>query len=213
MGPGFLVIVRLPSTDGLDRVVEAVLKAGGRALEITLNTPGALDWLVSVRTRWDGVVLGAGTVLSAPSADDALSAGARFLVSPNLSRPVVERAHASGALAIPGAFTPDEVVSAMEAGADLVKLFPARLGGPRYVAELRAPLDDVALLPTGGIDESNVSEFIRAGAAAVAVGAAVVNGQTVGSRSFAEITRRIVRIRELIADAREHPVPVAATYE
>lgn len=212
-GPGFVLIVRLPSTDGLDHVADALVTAGGAALEVALNTPGALEWLARSRDRWNGLVLGAGTVLSARVAQQALDAGARFLVAPNLCRPVVEAAHDRGALAIPGAFTPHEIVAAADAGADLVKLFPAGVGGPRYVADILAPLDDVALLPTGGIDESNVSEFIRAGAAAVGIGANVVNSQSVGERSFDDIATRLTRIRQLIAAARgpETSAP-ASTY-
>ncbi len=210
---GLVVIARLPSADGLDRVAEAAIRGGASALEVTMNTPGALTWLRGAGASFDDrLLLGAGTVLDTEQAAAAFEAGARFYVAPTLDLDVLAAAKRAGVLAIPGALTPNEILAAWRAGADLVKVFPAGVGGPRYLADVLAPLDKIPLFPTGGIDESNAADFISAGAAAVAIGASVVNPGAVAQGRFDEMADRIRRVVEIVAEARTSRAPVPSGY-
>jgi 2-dehydro-3-deoxyphosphogluconate aldolase/(4S)-4-hydroxy-2-oxoglutarate aldolase len=152
-----------------DAEVARLAVAGVRVVEITLDSDDALGAIERARARGDVTVL-AGTVREPAQVDAAVSAGAEGIVAPSLSLAVLERAAALGAPSIPGALTPTEVETAWRAGAALVKLFPARLGGPRYVQDLLAPLADVPLVATGGVDATNARAFLDAGAVAVGVG-------------------------------------------
>jgi 2-dehydro-3-deoxyphosphogluconate aldolase/(4S)-4-hydroxy-2-oxoglutarate aldolase len=143
-----------------------------------------------------------GTVLDTNQAAQALDAGAQFLVAPGFDAEVVAAAKRAGALAMPGAFTPTEIVTAWRAGADIVKLFPARVGGPKYLADVIAPLDQIPILPTGGVDENNAADFIKAGAAAVAVGSSIVNARAISEGRFDEMAERLGQMVRSIAEAR-----------
>jgi 2-dehydro-3-deoxyphosphogluconate aldolase/(4S)-4-hydroxy-2-oxoglutarate aldolase len=163
------VLRRVPD---VDRRVEELVAVGVGVVELTLDAPDALAAIERVRSRGDVTVL-AGTVRRADQVDAAVAAGAEAIVSPGLSHAVVLRARELGVPAIPGALTPTEIEAAWAAGAALVKLFPAGLGGPRYVRDVLAPLADVPLLVTGGIDASNARAFLDAGAVAVGAGSAL----------------------------------------
>jgi 2-dehydro-3-deoxyphosphogluconate aldolase/(4S)-4-hydroxy-2-oxoglutarate aldolase len=156
----------------VDLRVAALAEAGVGVVEITLDDPDAAAAIERARSRGDVTVL-AGTVRRAEQVDLAAAAGAEAVVSPGFVREVVERAAALGVPAVPGALTPTEVETAWIAGAALVKLFPGRLGGPAYVRELLAPLADVPLLVTGGIDSTNARAYLDAGAVAVGAGSAL----------------------------------------
>lgn len=166
-----LVAILRKVTD-LDARVDALVRAGVGVIEITLDAPDALAGIERTRRRGDVSVL-AGTVRTAADVDAAVVAGAEAVVGPVCSDAVLARAAALGVPAIPGALTPTEVERALNAGAALVKLFPAGLGGPRYVRDLLAPLGDVPLLATGGVDAGNALAFLEAGAVAVGVGSAL----------------------------------------
>ncbi len=163
------VLRRVPN---VDERVAALVRAGVGVIEITLDDPDALAAIGRARARDDVTVL-AGTVRLAEQVDAAVAAGAEGVVGPACSAAVLERAAELGVPAIPGALTPTEVEAAWAAGAALVKLFPGGLGGPRYVKDLLAPLTDVQLLVTGGVDATNARAFIDAGAVAVGVGSAL----------------------------------------
>jgi 2-dehydro-3-deoxyphosphogluconate aldolase / (4S)-4-hydroxy-2-oxoglutarate aldolase len=209
---GVVVIIRLRSADGFDEIAQAAIRGGAGALEVTMNTPGGLKWLRRARDRFgEKLLLGVGTVLDAAQAAEALDAGAQFLVAPGFDGDVVAAAKRAGALAMPGAFTPTEIVTAWRAGADIVKLFPARVGGPKYLADVIAPLDQIPLLPTGGVDEKNAAEFIRAGAVAVAVGSSIVNARAVAERRFDEMAERLRQLVRSIAEARGERALLAST--
>lgn len=186
-----IAIVRLRHPAPLLDLAAALIEGGITALEFTLNTPGALDAIERCRTRYGGdAVIGAGTVLNGSEARRSLDAGAQFLVSPGFDREVLEAARAGGALSMPGAMTPTEIVTAWRAGADVVKVFPARSLGPRYISDLLGPLADVPLMPTGGVDEKNAGEYLRAGAVAVAVGGNLVDAATISRSDWATLTAR-----------------------
>lgn len=155
------------------RIGAQVIEGGVDVVEVPLGVPGALDAITSLSTSFPSALVGAGTVMSAADARAALDAGARFLLSPVLRPEVVDVAHAAGAAAVPGAFTPTEIDACMRAGADLVKLFPADRLTPADLRVLLAALPDARLLPTGGITAGNAAEWLAAGAVAVGVGGAL----------------------------------------
>jgi len=192
-----LAIVRLRATAPLVDVAQALRDGGIRVIEFTLTTPGVLPAIERCRVHFGAdVAIGAGTVLDAEGAARCLDVGAQFLVSPGLDQVVIDRAHAAGALAFPGALTPTEIVAAWRGGADVVKVFPARALGPRYIADVRAPLPAVPLMPTGGVDDTNAAAYLRAGAVAVAVGGNLVDPAAIDRRDWASLTRRA---RDLVA--------------
>jgi 2-dehydro-3-deoxyphosphogluconate aldolase/(4S)-4-hydroxy-2-oxoglutarate aldolase len=165
-------VVAILRCDEPATVGTAVIEGGVDVVEVPMNVPGALDAISSL-SALPGALVGAGTVMTAADARAALDAGARFLLSPVLRAEVVETAHAAGAAAVPGAFTPTEIDACMRAGADLVKLFPADRLTPADLRVLLAALPDARLLPTGGITAANAAEWLAAGAVAVGVGGAL----------------------------------------
>lgn len=196
---GLIAIVRgnYP-LDRLRAIAERLAEGGVRAMEVTLNSPGALDAIGALRSAWgDALLVGAGTVRTAADVDAAVSAGATFLVSPNLDLASVERSRAAGVLHLPGVFTASEAQAAHVAGCRLVKLFPADALGPAYLSALRAPLDDVGFVPTGGVDTHNIRAYVRAGAVAFGVGSTLVRA---GDTDEAALTSRA---RALVAALRE----------
>ncbi len=200
---GVIAIVRLQDGDRLLETAEAVYAGGIRAIEFTLNTPGALEAIETCRDAMGDAIIGAGTVLSAQDAEAALDAGAEIIVSPDTKAEVIEATHRRGAVAIPGAYTPTEIARAMDLGADLIKLFPAKGLGPDYVREILAPLENARLVPTGGVTVDNVRAYIEAGAAALAVGGGIVNNALVASGDFDAITHNARAYREAVQHARD----------
>jgi 2-dehydro-3-deoxyphosphogluconate aldolase/(4S)-4-hydroxy-2-oxoglutarate aldolase len=181
---------------------EALLKGGISVIEVTLNTPGALEMLRAMRDAvGDRAVLGAGTVLDIAAADEALDAGAAFIVSPHTDIELVHEMAGRGVPCIPGAFTATEVFSAWRAGASVVKLFPAGPVGASYLKDLRGPLSDIPLLPTGGVTLDNAATYIAAGAWGLGLGSALVAPDLVAGRRFDELTRRAAAFAAIAAGA------------
>ena len=186
---GVIAIVRASSSDGLVEAAEAIVMGGIVAVEFTLTTPDAVRLIGEARERLgERALIGAGTVLSEQDAEAVLEAGAQFVVTPALHQGVVETAHGAGVPVVPGAFTPTEMLTAWEWGADLVKLFPASTGGPEYLKAIHAPLPHVRLVPTGGVSAANASDYIRAGAVAVAVGGNLVDSAAIAAQEFWRLT-------------------------
>jgi 2-dehydro-3-deoxyphosphogluconate aldolase / (4S)-4-hydroxy-2-oxoglutarate aldolase len=186
-----VAIIRLRAGTALLEVAAALVGGGITTLEFTLTTPGAIEAIKRCRAHFgEAVVVGAGTVLDAEDARRCLAVGAQFLVSPGFDPEVIAAAHAAGALAMPGAMTPTEILAAWRAGADVVKVFPARSLGPRYIADVLAPLPDVLLMPTGGVDATNAADYLRAGAVGVAVGGNLVDPAAVARADWATLTAR-----------------------
>lgn len=186
---GVIAIVRFDRSEELVEVARAIRAGGVRAIEFTMTTPNALDIIAqAVGEFGDEVLLGAGTVLDAETARAAILAGAEFIVAPTLNPRVIEVAHRYSKTVIPGAFTPTEILTAWECGADFVKVFPAEFGGPAYIKAVRAPLPQVRLIPVGGVSLETVGDFIRAGCAAVAVGSHLVKKSAIAARNFNELT-------------------------
>jgi 2-dehydro-3-deoxyphosphogluconate aldolase/(4S)-4-hydroxy-2-oxoglutarate aldolase len=200
---GVVAIVRLDRGDDLDRVADALVAGGVTALEFTLTTPGALAALDAAAARHrDALLLGAGTVLDAETARAAILAGADFIVAPTTDLATIALCRRYGKASLPGCFTPTEMLRAHEAGADLVKLFPATTVGPRYIRDVLAPLPMLRIVPTGGIDPDNAAEFLRAGAVAVAMGSSLVDPRTVREGRFDVITERARRAIAAVRAAR-----------
>ena len=172
---GALLIARLDSADEAYRVAEAAIDGGIRAVEVPLTVPGALGVIERLADKYgdQGIVVGAGTVLDAEAAYASVSAGARLLVSPQLNPNMIAAANRYQAVTASGAFTPTEVLNTLEAGADIVKLFPAELGGPAYVETILAPLPQAPIMPSGGVTPENVGAWFAAGVTAVGVGSFV----------------------------------------
>ena len=197
---GIVAVIRAASGGLLREVCEALLAGGVDCMEITFTVPKAHRVLEAVADRiGDKVLLGAGTVLDPETARTAILAGARFIVAPTVNIDTIRVCKRYTALALPGAFTPTEILSAWEAGADIVKVFPSDFVGPGYLKAVRAPLPQVRMLPTGGVNLKTAAEFLKAGACALGIGSSLVSAEAIERRDFSSIQRlageyvRIVR--------------------
>jgi 2-dehydro-3-deoxyphosphogluconate aldolase/(4S)-4-hydroxy-2-oxoglutarate aldolase len=200
---GMVMIIRGVPADWAVPIGEALLAAEVDVLEITLNTPHALDMIAKLRaTLGEQMVIGAGTVLSVDEAEDALSAGAEFFVSPHLDTEIVAFANDRDCMVVPGAFTPTEVFTALRAGASVVKIFPANIVGPQFFKDLQGPYGQIPLLPTGGITVANAASYIRSGALALGVGAGLLDWQNLDAR-FERVTAAARAMRAAIKQARQ----------
>lgn len=205
---GIVAVIRANSGELLADVAEALLAGGVSVMEITFTVPAATSVLERVARRvGDRVLLGAGTVLDPETARAALLAGARFIVAPNTNPGVIELCRRYSALVMPGAMTPTEVVAAWQAGADIVKIFPSEVTGPKYLKALHGPLPHVRLMPTGGVDLQTAAEFLRCGACALGIGGALVEKKAVETGNLERIeslARQFVQIvshtRQALAD-------------
>lgn len=173
---GVIAVIRMDNTDKLQQVIAAISDGGVKALEITMTTPGAINVIQTVsRQISSDFMLGVGTVLDPETARAAILAGAQFVVGPTLNIDVIKMAHRYDRAVFPGAFTPTEILTAWENGADIVKVFPATALGPKFFKDVHGPLPQVKMTPTGGVNLSNAAEFIRSGAACLGVGTAMLD--------------------------------------
>jgi len=201
---GVVAIVRMDDASGLGQVARAIKEGGVDIIEFTMTTPGALDIIAKCSAEFgDSVLLGAGTVLDTETARAAILAGARFLVSPTLNTDVIDMAHRYDVATLPGVFTPTEMLTAWEAGADLLKVFPATALGPQYFKDVLAPLPYLRMVPTGGVSLENTADFIKAGAVAVAVGSNLVSRKAVKEGRWADLTATARNFIEAVQGARK----------
>lgn len=202
---GVVAVIRCPSSERLIQVVTALRDGGMRAIEITLTTPGAIQLIHDLAARFDrrDVLLGAGTVLDVAQADEAIDAGAQYVVSPVVDPEVIRHCNHRQSVVIPGAFTPTEILTAWRAGADIVKLFPANIAGPAYLKDLAGPLPDVRVMPTGGIDANTAPQYFAAGAFAVGVGGAVIGGNLIRDGRLDDIRANAERFVAIVNQARQ----------
>lgn len=200
---GVVAVVRVGSAREALEVCRAIAKGGIKPVEVTMTVPNAIDVIKEFKSIVsDEVLVGAGTVLDPETARAAILAGAEYLVMPTLNLKVIELCHRYGKVVIPGAFTPTEILTAWEAGADIVKVFPAGVAGPQYLKDIKGPLPQVRLLPTGGVTLENTPDFIKAGAVAVAVGTALVDKKLVAEKKFDLITEKAKQFVEAVKKAR-----------
>ena len=202
---GVVPIVRVPSAESAVRAVEAIYQGGVGCAEITMTVPGAIGALERVADRLgDKILLGAGTVLDPETARACILAGAQFLVTPALRLTTIEMAKRYAKVVFPGALSPTEVLSAWEAGADAVKIFPCgNVGGPRYIKALKGPFPQIEMVPTGGVNLETSADFVKAGACAIAVGSELVDGATVREGHFDVIEERARQYLACVAQARQ----------
>ncbi len=203
---GIIPVIRAESGEFAMRAVDAIKSGGISILEITMTVPGAIRVIEDLVKRFDdSVIVGAGTVLDAKTAEDCIRAGAKFVVSPALNLETVAACRSRNITVMPGALTPTEVVTAWAAGADFVKIFPAgAVGGPGYLKSLKAPLPQVRMVPTGGVSLKNAAEFIKAGAAALGVGADLVDIGLIRKNQDSVITERARLFLEAVNEARKN---------
>lgn len=202
---GIIPIVRAETPEAALKAAGAIYRGGIRAVEITMTVPGALRVLEKVADEFgDRVTLGAGTVLDPETARASMLAGAEFFVTPSLKLATIEMCHRYSKPIMPGALTPTEVVTAWEAGADLVKIFPCgNVGGPKYIRALKAPLPHIEMVPTGGVNLETAADFLRAGACAVAVGSEMVNAKALAEGRLDVIEQTAQQFLKIVSDVRK----------
>lgn len=185
---GVVAIIRMHDAASVPAVVRALTAGGVRALEITMTVPGAVDAIRSVSaTLADDVLIGAGTVCDAATAAEVIDAGAQFVVAPVFDPDTIRACHERDVPIMPGCFTPTEMLNAWRLGADIIKVFPATRLGPGFLKDVRAPLPQLKLMPTGGVTPENAGEWIAAGAVAVAIGSALVDAKAAAANDFGRI--------------------------
>jgi 2-dehydro-3-deoxyphosphogluconate aldolase / (4S)-4-hydroxy-2-oxoglutarate aldolase len=200
---GVVAVIRANSKDQLIGITEALLAGGVPAIEVTMSTPKAIAGIEMLADRFgDSAVIGVGTVIDAATARDAIGAGAQYVVSPMFDEEIVATARRYGKIVIPGAFTPTEILRAWSAGADVVKVFPSTGLGPQYFKDILAPLPQLRLTPTGGVDLKNVGDWIKAGAVFVGAGSSLVSKDALGKNDWASITANAKAFVEAIRAAR-----------
>ena len=200
---GIVAIVRGTGIESLLKIAEALSEGGVRVIEVTLNTPGAIEMIAQLEKEFgDEMLIGAGTVLDPETARSVILAGAKFVLGPTLNLDVSKLCKRYNTVYVPGVLTPTEIIKAWEAGAQLVKIFPAGALGSRYIKELRGPLPQVEMMPVGGVTVDNTAEFIKAGATALGIGGELVDRNAVEEGRFELLTEKARRFIEAVQDGR-----------
>jgi len=186
---GAVAVIRMSDAQKLLKVAGALLKGGVSSLEITMTTPNALKVIEEASRVFPGeVLIGVGSVLDSETARLAINAGAKYVVSPIFNPQIIHTAHRYGLPAMPGCFTPTEILTAHEQGADIVKVFPADIVGMPFFKAIKAPMPHLNLMPTGGVSLTNAGDWINAGACAVGVGSALLDKRAIAEGDFAKLT-------------------------
>lgn len=200
---GAVAIIRVEDPSTLQHVIEALLKGGLSAIEVTMTVPRALDIIEeTARTMGDEVILGVGSVLDPETARMAINAGARYVVCPIFKRSIVEMAHRYNLPVMPGCFTPTEILEAHEAGADVVKVFPADVLGMPFFKAIKAPMPHLQLMPTGGVSLTNAGDWLKAGACAVGIGSALLDKKAIAEGNYRKITENAQILVDSISEAK-----------
>jgi 2-dehydro-3-deoxyphosphogluconate aldolase/(4S)-4-hydroxy-2-oxoglutarate aldolase len=200
---GVVAIMRATSSEQLIAAADAIKAGGVRVIEVTMTTPGALNVIDQATSKYgDEVLFGAGSVLDAETARAAILSGAGFIVAPTLDLGTIALCNRYSIPVMPGCYTPSEMLTAWQAGADMVKLFPASVGGPALVKAIRAPLPQLEIVPVGGVNLDTAADFIRNGAAALGVGSSLVNQKLLDAGDMDELTRRATAFVEQVQIAR-----------
>jgi 2-dehydro-3-deoxyphosphogluconate aldolase / (4S)-4-hydroxy-2-oxoglutarate aldolase len=201
---GVVAVIRANSKDQLVGLTEALLAGGVGAIEVTMSTPQAIAGIEMLADRFgDSAVIGVGTVIDPATARDAISAGAQFVVSPVFDESIVACVRRYGKIMIPGAFTPTEILKAWTCGADVVKVFPSTAVGPGYFKDILAPLPQLRLTPTGGVDLKNVADWIKAGAVFVGAGSSLVSKEALSKNDWSSVTTNAKAFVDAIRAARQ----------
>jgi 2-dehydro-3-deoxyphosphogluconate aldolase / (4S)-4-hydroxy-2-oxoglutarate aldolase len=212
LSSGIVAVVRKIEVNKVMNVIEALVEGGVKGIEVTMDSQNALEVIKEAKSRFgDQAVFGAGTVLDGEAAVQAIHSGAEFIFSPTLKRETIEAANRYGKVAIPGVFTPTEILQAYEWGADIVKVFPASVVGSQFFKDVKGPLGHILMMPTGGINLDNIAGFIEAGAAAAGVGGSLLKKEYIGNEDWASIRKLASQFVEAVENARKlelsfHPV-------
>jgi 2-dehydro-3-deoxyphosphogluconate aldolase / (4S)-4-hydroxy-2-oxoglutarate aldolase len=194
-----VAVLRIKEADKLKKVIDAIYKGGITALEITMTVPNAIQLIEKMSKELDkNIVLGVGSVLNKSIAEDAIKAGAKYVVSPVLKKEIIETAHKFNVPAMPGCFTPTEIQTAYEYGADIIKVFPADVVGMAFFKAVLAPLPHLKLMPTGGVNLTNAGDWLKAGACAVGVGSALLDKKAIKDENYSVLTQNAKIIMENI---------------
>ena len=184
-----VAIIRLADSTKLIRVCEAIFEGGVKSIEITMTVPNAISVIKeSVKKLGDHMLIGVGSVLNAETAKEAIDAGANYVVSPIFKKEIIEVAHKNDVPALPGCFTPSEIQTAFETGADIIKIFPADVLGMAFFKSILAPMPHLKLMPTGGVTLTNVGDWIKAGACAVGIGTALLDKNAIAQENYKLLT-------------------------
>lgn len=203
MESGLVAVIRRPKKEQVHFIAEALINGGVGALEITIDTPGAFDMIEELKASYsERILVGAGTVLDAETAKKAIDAGADFIFSPTFDKATIEMTNRYGKISIPGVMTPTEMVQAYQAGADILKVFPADALGIDYIKNVQGPLAHIPMMPTGGVSIENVGAFIMNGAVAVGVGGTLVDRQAIEDENYEKLTRKAKEFSQAIQRAR-----------
>lgn len=201
---GIIGIIRTDSSKELIHAAEAIKAGGVDVIEVTMTTPGALDVIRETAEKYgDEVLIGAGSVLDAETARMAMLSGAEFIVGPATNIEMIRICNRYGKVVVPGAFTPTEALYAWEQGADYVKIFPSGAIGPKLIKAIKAPLPQIPLMPTGGVNVDNAGDFIKAGAAALGVGSALADKKAIATKNFEVLTENARKLVAAVEKARE----------
>lgn len=200
---GVFAVIRMPDQEKLLRTVEAISKGGVKNIEITMTVPKAAEAIAKMRKHFDkDIIIGAGTVATTENADEVITAGAQFVVSPMLNLDVVAKCKHENIPIAPGCYTPTEIYTGWNAGADIVKVFPATSLGPSYFKDVLAPFPFLKLMPTGGVSIENVGEWVKAGAVAVALGSNLLDKTAIADGKFEILTEKAKRLTDNFNEAR-----------
>lgn len=200
---GVVAVIRNIPKEKVSKVAESLIAGGVNALEVTLDGEDAFQVIERLGSEFkDQAIIGAGTVLDGVSAELALRSGAEFIVSPVLKEDVIQTTLRHGKISIPGAITPTEMLTAIELGAHIVKVFPASVGGPDFIKNVRGPLPQIPIIPTGGINLENAADFIKAGAVAIGAGGNLVDHQVIAEENYAQLTDMAQKYVEIVKKAR-----------
>ncbi len=200
---GVVGVIRTKSSQKLLRVAEAIREGGVKCIEVAMTTPNALEVIKEVAGNVEDVLIGAGTVLDAETARAAILAGAEYLVSPTTDLDMIKMCKRYDKVVAPGAFTPTEIMTAWQGGADIVKVFPAARLGPKFLSDVKAPLPQVKLMPTGGVSQENAAEFIRKGADVICVGSALIDKKAIAEGNFKVLTEKAKTLIQAVKKGRE----------
>ncbi|MDB5325361.1 MAG: 2-dehydro-3-deoxyphosphogluconate aldolase [Phycisphaerales bacterium] len=200
---GVVAVIRAPSIDILPELTEALVAGGVVSIEVTMSTPKAIAGIEMLADKLgDKAVIGVGTVIDAGTAADAIRAGAQFVVCPITDKAIIDTVIRQGKVMIPGAYTPTEIINAWTLGGDIIKVFPSTALGPQYFKDILAPLPQLKLTPTGGVDAKNVGEWIKAGAVCVGAGSALVTKDAMVNKDWAGITAKAKAFTDAVKAAR-----------
>ena len=201
---GVVAVIRTENPGDLVAVARALARGGVRFVEITMTVPGALEIIrdAVAQLKDERVFIGTGTVLDATTARAAILAGASFVVGPGFDAETVKLCNTYGVVVMPGAYTPHEILCAWKGGADVVKVFPADLGGPDYIKTVKEPLPQIELLPTKGVDTKTAGAFLKAGAIAVGAGGALVSKALMAAKDYARITENAEQFSRIVRESR-----------